>query len=167
MPRLYLMPSLLVLGAFGFWLPLPAGAEYYRYETDNGSLAFTDDPEQIPARYRDSAVAVPEQSLHDWNRTTHVEPAPALPPRAAKASPQRLRQVKSEAAPARDVVTLNGIDGDIDVGVDVTARSDEPIIVEKRVMRSDGIGTVEYTIVRQGDRVLMEIREPVLDRVEP
>lgn len=164
MPRLYVMPSLLVLGAFGFWLPLPAGAEYYRYETDNGSLAFTDDPEQIPARYRDAAVAVPEQSLHDWNRTTHVEPAPALPPRAAKASPQRLRQVKSEAAPARDVVTLQVAD---DIDFDVTARSDEPIIVEKGVLRSDGRGTAEYTIVRQGDRVLMEIHNPLFNWVEP
>ena len=165
MPRRYVMPSLLVLGALGFCLPLPAGAEYYRYETDNGSLAFTDDPEQIPARYRDAAIAVPAQSLHDWNRTTRVEPAP---PRAPKASSQLLRQVGSEAARAGERVTLDGIDDDIDVGVDVTARSDEPIIVEKRVLRPDDRGsTVEYTIVRQGDRVLMEIREPVLDRIEP
>jgi hypothetical protein len=161
MPRLYVMSSLLVLGALGFCLPLPAGAAYYRYETDNGSLAFTDDAARIPARYQDSAVSVLEQSLHDWDRTTRVEPAP---PRAPKASPQPLRQVESAVAPARNMLTLDVAD---EIEIDVPAWSDEPIIVEKRVFRSDGRGTVEYTIVRQGDRVLMEVREPLVDWIEP
>lgn len=160
MPRLTAMPSLLLLGALGFCLPLTAGADYYRYETDNGSIAFTDDPEQIPTRYRDAAVVVLEQSLHDWNRTTHVEPAPRP---ARRNVPEPLRPLESR--PARRAVTLDLGDG---IDVDVTTGSREPIIVEKRVLRPDDQGsTVKYTIVRQGDRVLMEIREPVLDRIEP
>lgn len=162
MPRLTAMPSLLVLGALVFCLPLTAGADYYRYETDNGSVAFTDDPEQIPTRYRDAAIVVLEQSLHDWNRTTRVEPAPRPAPRAV---PQVLHRLESRPARASDSLTLDVADG---IEVDMTTRSREPIIVEKRVLRPDDEGsTVMYTIVRQGDRLLMEIREPVLDRIEP
>lgn len=160
MPRLYWMPSLILLGALGMCLPLPAAADYYRYETDNGSIAFTDDPEQIPARYRDSARPMAEQSLHDWERTTRVEPG-AHP----KPAPQ-VRSATPDAAAGTEVVTL---DAGHDLDVDVSVRSDEPITIDKRVMRPDpdGKGTVEYTVVRQGDRVLMEVREPVLDWIEP
>jgi hypothetical protein len=155
-----------LLSILGMCVPALAGAEYYRYETENGSIAFTDDPAQIPARYRDSAEALPEQSLHDFRRTTRVEPRPkaeAAPDVSAPPPATRRIYIQPRAATPRRVTISAGEGVDFDVETD----SPEPIIVQKGVLRSDGRGTAEYTIVKQGDKVLMEVREPIVNWVEP
>jgi hypothetical protein len=151
----------MLLVALALCLPVDATAEYYRYETENGSVAFTDDPEQIPTRYRDSAVPLAEQSLHDYERTTRVEPDARR-----QAAPETDRAIQPQVEAPAETVTLSAGEG---MNFDVPANSVEPIRIEKRIMRPhpDGKGTAEYTIVRQGDRVLMEVVEPVLDWIEP
>ena len=140
-----------VLGVIGIGLPFVAGADYYRYETDNGSIAFTDDPERIPERYQDSAEPVVEKSIHDWSRTSRVEPQAGKPER------QVLRDATPEPKTRKSqVLTIDA--GDL--AVDVHTESHEPIKIEKGILRSDGRGTAEYTIVRQGDKILMEFKEP-------
>jgi hypothetical protein len=63
------------------WLPLAlaallapalASADYFRYETDEGVLAFTDDMKRVPSRYGERVETVTEQSLFDYARATIV-----------------------------------------------------------------------------------------------
>ena len=154
-----------LLSVLGMCVPTLAGAEYYRYETENGSIAFTDDREQIPARYRDSVQVLAEQSLHSFERTTRVEPREQAEetPHVSTAPAPRIQHVPAPSTKPRRVTVALG-DG---VDFDVESESDEPIIVQKRILKSDGRGTAEYTIVKQGDKILMEIHEPILDWVEP
>src|SRR5262245_62577148 len=60
--------------------PQLAAADYWRYETETGGIAFTDDPKNIPAKYRESAKAVKEESLFDYGRLSVVDPVPAAAP---------------------------------------------------------------------------------------
>ena len=153
-----------LLSILGLCVPAAAGAEYYRYETENGSVAFTDDPDQIPARYRESAETLAEKSVHDFSRTTRVEPREKATPEVS-ASPPAPRRVYVRPLPAKPRrVTIAAGEG---IDFDVETESAEPIIVQKGVLKSDGRGTAEHTIVKQGDKVLMEVREPIVNWVEP
>ena len=64
---------LVVLGVLGAFASGMAVADYYYWETDSGTQAYTDSSERIPARYRDDAQKVPELSVHDYGRATRVE----------------------------------------------------------------------------------------------
>ncbi|MFQ5513448.1 MAG: hypothetical protein ACE5FG_03350 [Myxococcota bacterium] len=52
--------------------PSLAGADYFRYETENGTLAFTDDEKRIPSRYREAATQEREQPLDSYARLSVV-----------------------------------------------------------------------------------------------
>ncbi len=49
-----------------------ASADIYRYETDEGVLAFTDDVKRVPSRYQDSVERIAEASLFEYARVTIV-----------------------------------------------------------------------------------------------
>ena len=66
--------------ALGF-VPSPAAADYWRYETDSGSIAFTDDAKNIPAKYRESAKQIAEESLFTYPRLSIVQPDARPTPR--------------------------------------------------------------------------------------
>ena len=138
---------LLLLAAFGIAAASPAAAgSWYRYETER-SVAFTDDLENVPSRYRDTAVAIESQALFDYERATLTEPA--TPP---------------AARPVEDAVVLpTGESVSIDIGGGVSIHAsdagDEPILVERNIPRFVDGELWYYTIVRRGDRVLAETRE--------
>jgi hypothetical protein len=51
------MRSGLAVVALVLWLaPAVSGADVFRYETEEGTIAFTDDVKRVPARYRDQAA---------------------------------------------------------------------------------------------------------------
>ena len=52
--------------------PAAAFADLYRYETEQGTVAFTDDVERVPARYRASAKRQEVQNLKSYSRLTVV-----------------------------------------------------------------------------------------------
>ena len=49
---------------------LGAGADVYRYETEEGTVSYTDDEQRVPARYRESVERVPLRRLNDYKRFT-------------------------------------------------------------------------------------------------
>ena len=62
----------LPLGLIALLTPALASADYFRYETDEGVVSFTDDLKQIPSRYKDAAEPISEQSLVNYRRVTIV-----------------------------------------------------------------------------------------------
>ena len=60
------------LGLIALLTPALASADYFRYETDEGVVSFTDDLKQIPSRYKDAAEPISEQSLVNYRRVTIV-----------------------------------------------------------------------------------------------
>ena len=67
--------ALACAGAFAAaTLAVPAHAgTMYRWETDNGTLAFADDVKRIPDRYREKAEAIASQSLDGYHRFTPTD----------------------------------------------------------------------------------------------
>jgi hypothetical protein len=53
--------------------PADAGG-LYRWETENGTLAFADDVKRIPDRYRAQAEAIAPESLDGYSRFTPTDP---------------------------------------------------------------------------------------------
>ncbi len=67
--------ALACAGAFAAaTLALPAHAgTMYRWETDDGTLAFADDVKRIPDRYREKAEAIASQNLDGYHRFTPTD----------------------------------------------------------------------------------------------
>jgi len=153
-------------------LPRVAAAEYWRYETDSGSTAFTDDAKNIPVKYRASAVKIAEEPLTTYKRLSVVEPIQPATPRSvgadAAAVPVFPWPVASAApAPARENHPTDRVSVDVEgVRIDVDPDQDEPISIDKRqytdadgsfIMHGDYM--VPTTIVRRGDKPLVYIDE--------
>ncbi|MFI5317311.1 MAG: hypothetical protein ACHQ6T_16550 [Myxococcota bacterium] len=163
----------MIAGALALALtPRIAAAEYWRYETDSGSTAFTDDAKNIPAKYRTSAVKIAEESLASYKRLSVVETTSAPKPRRLAADavtePVSPWPVGAAAqAPPRPSYPSDRISIDVDgVRVDVDADADEPITIDKRQYMDmngeffDHGGTMAATtIVRRGDKPLAYIDE--------
>jgi len=153
-------------------LPRIAAAEYWRYETDSGSTAFTDDAKNIPTKYRANAVKIAEESLLSYKRLSVVEPVKVAPRSVANEAPavpvfpwpagQPAQATERDNHP-RDRVSIE-VEG---VRVDVDAdNSAEPIYIDKQQytdLNGDYIDHNGYmaptTIVRRGDKALLYIDE--------
>jgi hypothetical protein len=61
-----------VIAVVALIAPGLASADYYRYETENGTTAFTDDEKRIPTRYRGDVVQVKEERFQDYARLSIV-----------------------------------------------------------------------------------------------
>jgi hypothetical protein len=150
--RRVVMREALAVLLLACWIIPAAGAETYRYETEEGTLAFTDDLKRVPARYRGSAEKVVERSLWTYARFTPV-------PRGAtnRASPGAIFEevltapseaVASESSPAKIAIEVKR-----GLWVQLDPSSDAPVHVEREYGWVDG----EFrgrTVVRQGDKVL-------------
>lgn len=152
----------------------PAGAEViYRWTADSGEIAFTDDIDRIPARYRKHARQESERGLANYSRYTHSA-ASLDDHRAALA--ERLEYLRSfngggeahtgatrlAAASTSGALHETVIQLDDRTTVRVPHQATEeagPIIVEEvRVKRDGSLFTQHNTIVRQGDKILMVVR---------
>jgi hypothetical protein len=154
-------------------LPRVAAAEYWRYETDSGSTAFTDDAKNIPAKYRASAVKIAEEPLTTYKRLSVVEtPVRSATPRSvapeAAAVPVFPWPVGSVAqAPARENHPSDRIAIDVEgVRIDVDPDSEEPIYIDKQQYTDANGDYIDHggymaptTIVRRGDKPLVYIDE--------
>jgi hypothetical protein len=147
-----------LLVSLGLMTAAVAAADtYYRYESDSGSQSFTDDREQIPERYRDSARMFEAKSIFDYERTTVAKKG------ASRVAPPKpmvglgvLELADAEESPLKTVTVDLG--GGLSVDVPVGA-SDEPVRVVHGWDYRDRDGTVSLypvTQVRQGDRILLE-----------
>ena len=150
--------------------PRLAAADYWRYETETGGVAFTDDPKGIPAKYQASAKAVKEESLFDYSRLSVVDPIPAAAPTRAVVARDAavpvfawpVAQPEAPAARAGSTVSLNV--GGMQINVD--GDEDEPLVVDRgqyfdldgNFFDHGGI-TSPTTIIRRGDKPLAYIDE--------
>jgi hypothetical protein len=155
-------------------VPRVAAADYWRYQTDSGSTAFTDDAKNIPAKYRDTAERIPERPLSSYPRLSVVDPVrpaptpngvaeapvPVFPWPVASAAPAQ----PSAPVPPQDRVSME-VDG-VRIDVDSEMGQDEPISVDKRQWTDPdgnyfqhGEYMVPTTVIRRGDKPLAYIDE--------
>lgn len=161
-------------GLLGAVAASSANAEaIYRWTADSGEIAFTDDLDRIPARYRKQALQEKERGLANYSRFTRSA-ASLDEHRAALAA--RLEHLRSfngggEANTGATRVaaastggalheTVIQLDDRTTVRVPHQATDEAgPIIVEEvRVKRDGSLFTQHNTIVRQGDKILMVVR---------
>ena len=162
------------LAAAGFALALSpqlASADYWRYETETGGIAFTDDPKNIPAKYKAGAVAVKEESLFDYERLSVVDPVrPVAPTPGGVAEDSAVPvfawpvgQAGPAAAPGSNVsVNVGGMQ----INVEGNGDEDEPLYVDRGQDQDlegnyfDHGGIMSpTTIIRRGDKPLAYIDE--------
>jgi hypothetical protein len=146
-----------------------AAGTAYQWTTEDGTLAFTDDPKRIPAKYKDAATKRDLGKLKSYPRftvakTTTREPygerlgarlealrTPALP--AVSAAPP-----SAGAAPGLrlDLGLGEGRYGNGDqLSIPIDAPGDEPVVISNhRVRMRNSIATQDVQIAKQGDRIL-------------
>lgn len=169
MPTLKLTVLLLLAVA----LAVPASSEtLYRWTTDEGSVAFSDDLKRVPERYRAQAKAIETRRLPGYARYTPTDAqAGAAHAERLAARLERLREVNApeptrvtlplgvaQAGGAETVLRLN----DRTTVRVPTARPGDgegPVVVDEvRVRRPGSIVTVHNTVVRRGDDILLVVR---------
>jgi hypothetical protein len=77
---------LLVAGSLALSGTAADAGTYYRWETEDGGLAFADDPKRIPERYRAKADLIETEGLGSYERYTPTDP------QAAQESAERLSE---------------------------------------------------------------------------
>jgi hypothetical protein len=134
-------------------LPAAAGAEMYRYETDEGTVAFTDDLKRVPSRYRASAETLPTRSFWDYSRLTIVPRGATTEAGSSLAGPQDLAAAPEEGPTS--MIQPPEVHVELSEGVSTTFQVDPeaPIEVHREYRWLNGRYT-PHTIVRQGDRIL-------------
>ncbi len=167
----------MVILALAAAAPQPAAADYWRYETETGGVAFTDDPKGIPAKYQASARAVAEASLFDYDRLSVVEPVARPIPapthdrvtRGDSAVPVFAWPVTEATEPARSAHSGSRVRvnvGGMQIDVDGAEDEDEPLYVDRsQYVDLDG-DYIEHngimsptTIIRRGDKPIAYIDE--------
>lgn len=151
------------------WLPLalaallaPAltSADYFRYETDEGVLAFTDDMKQVPSRYGERVETVTEQSLFDYARATIVprgasNTAAPTPFDLEPAIPATESAGPTGATGARMQISSNPSTTTIEVPADAKA----PVRIERYTvwLWVDGL-YAPHTVVKKDGRIISIVR---------
>ncbi len=151
--------------------PQLAAADYWRYETETGGIAFTDDPKNIPAKYRESATAVKEESLFEYSRLSVVEPVRPAAPTPAGVARDAAVPVFAWPAGQAEVAEPRGSSVSVNVGgmqinVDGDGEDEEPLYVDRGQYTDldgnyfDHGGIMSpTTIIRRGDKPLAYIDE--------
>lgn len=152
--------------------PRIAAADYWKYTTESGSLAFTDDVKNVPAKYKASAERIPEAKLDSYHKLSVVDSATSAPriagprvvsqPEAVADAPAAAPVAPAQAKRDSAIVTLD-VGG---VKVDVDANSDEPIYVDRQQYNDVDGSFIDHngympptTIIRRGDKPLAYIDE--------
>jgi hypothetical protein len=173
--RMWLVQTLLLAGLLLAHPVAAAAGGIYRWTTADGTVAFTDDPKRIPARYRQHAVAVPAANLEGYRHFT-PESAPRDSAsteaylRRLDARIDRLSAINASEQPAirhegtvtvHGTRTVYGLTGGTAVSIPngtegaQAIHSDKPLVVEQaRVRDPNGSVTRHVTVIRQGDRII-------------
>ena len=145
--------------------PALAGS-IYKWTTEDGSVAFTDDPKRVPERYRSQVKTIKTGGLDVYERFTPSDTSRQSEQRQRlDARLERLRELNRP--PRAALVPAPGVQPNIIIKTNertaMTIPSDaqggSPVIVEEiRVDDPDSIATRHITVVRQGDRVLSVVK---------
>jgi hypothetical protein len=156
----------MVFGVLGLALLLATpsrSGEIYSWETADGNFAFTDNPKNIPARYRDQMRVRKSGGIEDYARFTAEDSAETE--RYSDQLAKRIEYLRwvndgRDTAPAVSEnvgaasVTISGVDLRLPA-----ADTSQPIIVEKLRVKSAGqIATRHDTLVSQGGTPLAIVR---------
>jgi len=159
--------ALLLAVALSIATPVIAGT-VYTWQTEDGTVSFTDDQKHIPSRYRDQAEARQTQDLDGYKRFTPADKSTTDATYANRLN-ERLATLRGEDATARPSGDHAGSSDGISVIVGGTrygsnamvvptggTRDGEaPTIVEQRRTKpSDSMATRHETVVKQGDRII-------------
>ncbi len=131
--------------------PALASADWYRWESENGTVSYTDDQKRVPARHRDGAERIAVRDLESYGRFTRVQrhagPTPwQLTPEATEAEP-----TSAEAPKIRVQIGA----GSLEVPDD---DSQGPVHIRRHVWMSTGDGyTKQHTIIERDGRELAVI----------
>ncbi len=158
--------ALMVFGVLGFAVLLAGSSragEIYSWSTVDGNVAFTDNPKNIPARYRDQVQVRKSAGIEDYARFTSKDSAKtALYSDQLAKRIEYLRGLNRDRAAAPAAAGSTGVASITVSGIDLrfpTADTSAPIIVEKLRVKSDGqIATRHDTFVSQGGRPLAIVR---------
>jgi len=161
-----------VLSLAGSVKPVLA-AELYRWTTDDGTIAFTDDAKRIPERYRKVAKKFSTGSLRNYARYT---PDRSSTKDSELALAERLDRLRATNAAAEGLPTASapqptqpgrpkdpfvrvGPQGQPALEVPSNREGSGPLIVEQRRYRMDGgFVTRTDTVVRQGDDIIAVVK---------
>ncbi len=141
----------------------------YKWTTEDGTIAYTDDQKHIPARYREQVEQQQMKRLSGYERFTPLgkQGGGAEAAGVAAATTQTPETIIVDGAGSGLSVMTGGSrfgQGGVIVPVDsgIATATAEPIVIEnRRVQRSDSMATSHETVVRQGDRIIS------IDRDEP
>ena len=158
-------PVLMVVIGMALILATPAVAgQIYSWQTENGEVAYTDNPKKIPARYRSQVQTRAAEPIEDYAKFSSGQPEAT--DRYAEQLAERVEYLRwfnsDRDAAVVTPSTLNGV-ASINVnGIDLRlpgADVDAPIIVENvRVLGDGQITTRHDSVVRQGGRTLAIVR---------
>jgi hypothetical protein len=168
-----MLPHFKLISAAGIVLivalgtPAAAGT-LFKWIAEDGSVAFTDDPERIPERYRSQVETIESQGLETYTRLTPEDSKAVASHRerlAARLEMLRERAAREETAavrstaPAPTAETIVQVNDETSLRIPATVSDEGPIVVEEvRVLRDGSSFTTHDTVVRQGDKVLVVVR---------
>ncbi len=144
----------------GAWLPSAAFADVYSYEQDNGTLAFTDDAEHVPERYRRAMKQAPDRALEDYPRLTiRSVPAQRKPATDPAAAAQEMHfPMLNPVGPLAGSAPVYLQAGPGLLIPATLGNPDEPLRVTREFRWVDGRYT-PLVVVRRGDVVVLETVE--------
>ena len=149
----------------GLLLGSPAVAgEVYSWQTEDGEVAYTDDPKKVPTRYRAQVSTRASEGLDEYERFTpadaketsrYADQLAARLDRLRKLNgEQRAVSSKSDGAHGVASIRVRGMDLHLQSG-----DANEPIIIEQLRVRGAGqMATRHDAVVRQGNRILAIVR---------
>ena len=141
---------ILPLALAALFTPGLGSADIYRYETDEGVVAFTDDVKRVPSRYQDSVKRITEASLFDYKRVTIV-------PRGARNTtawtlPEDEVEAKSSEKPGRQV-RINS--NPATTTLDLPAQGEAPVMLERTTEWDWVAGRyVPFAVVKQDGKTV-------------
>jgi len=156
----------MVIGVLAIALLLASysrAGEIYSWTTVDGNVAFTDNPKNIPARYRDQLQVRKSEGIEDYARFTSEDSAETghYSDQLAKRV-EYLRRANAHRGAARAADENVGVASITVSGVDLrfpAADASAPIIVEKLRVKSTGqIATRHDTLVSQNGTPLAIVR---------
>lgn len=162
-PKLNWLAALIL--AASLVTPAMAGT-LFKWTTEDGSVAFTDDPARIPERYRSQVKKIETRGLDSYERFTPRDSAgQSDQQRRLQERLERLRAMNQAAphvaipAPGVEPRLIIKTDERTALTIPAEAQGAAPVVVEEmRVSDPDSISTRHVTVVRQGDRVLSVIK---------
>ena len=152
-------------------LPGTAGT-LYKWVAEDGTVAFSDDIERVPERYRAKVEARETKGLGDFERFSPTDDAAQAEYRerlaarlerlralnaALESGPQHVARTHPSERPGFEAVVE--VNDSTSVRVPSNPGLDGPVVVEEvRVLRDGDVVTAHDTVIRQGDDILMVIR---------